>query len=287
MPDLSVVVISFNTKDITDKCLKNLALSNFKNKQVIVVDNASTDGSIEMIQKKYPEFTLIKSDLNLGFGKANNLGMGQAKGKYILLLNSDAFIQPDTLDKCIEFMENNPDSSVMGCKLTYQDGRLQPSAGALPNPINTFRWIWGLGSSVHPKSPDYFSTSHRVGWVTGAFVFLKKEVFGKTNGFDEKIFMYMEEIEWCKRIKMAGLNVYYTSDFSVVHLAGASSNFDLSPAYTKEMHGLVYYFEKHYHGIWKLMKLIIKGGNLARSIAFNVIGNHDRAKIYSNIAKSL
>ncbi len=287
MPEVTVVVVSFNTKEFTDKCLKHLALSNLKNIQVLVVDNASSDGSVEMIRKKYPEFSLIESNTNLGFGKANNLAMRKANGKYILLLNSDAFVQPDTLNKCVEIMKKIPECSVLGCRLTYQDGRLQPSAGTLPNPINTFFWIWGLGSTVHPKSPEYFSKSRRVGWVTGAFMFMRREVFEKTNGFDEQIFMYMEEIEWCKRINESGLNIYYSPQISVTHLAGASSNFDLSPAYTKEMQGLVYYFKKHYPNIGKIMKLLIIWGNMARAIAFRVIGQPNRAVIYAKIANSL
>jgi GT2 family glycosyltransferase len=295
MLKVSVIIVSFNTLDITEKCLRHLVDSNLKNKEIIVVDNASSDGSAQMITQKFPEVKLIKSDKNLGFTGGNNLGLKQASGEFILLLNTDAFVQPDTLDKCLEIFSKHPDYDVLGCKLTFADGTFQPSAGYLPNPLNTFLWVWGVDvlplfkqmiHSVHPQGSEFFK-AREVGWITGAFMFMKRVVYEKTSGLDEHFFMYMEEIEWCKRIYQAGYKIWYEPSIEIVHLMGASNNFDLSQAYFKEMQGLIYFFKKHYPELAGFMKLLIRGGNLARVIAFTIVGMPDRAETYKQILASL
>ncbi len=292
MDKISIIIVSYNTKDITERCLLEVQKSNIKNQiEVIVVDNNSTDGSVEMVKTKYPKVKLIASKTNTGFTGGNNLGMKQATGDYFLLLNSDAFLKEDTLSQCLTAIK---DADVIGCKLTFADGSLQPSAGYLPNPINTFLWVWGLDvfpvlrniiPSVHPQIPKFFASTHPVGWVTGAFMFMKREVYEKTQGFDENYFMYTEEIDWCKRMSREKLVIKYVADFSVVHLMGASSG-KMAP-YIKEMQGLIYYFKKHYPTIAPFMRLIIKTGNMARILAFEVVGNKTRADIYREIVKSI
>lgn len=291
MDKISIIIVSYNTKAITEKCLESVQNSNLKNQiEVIVVDNASTDGSVEMIKTEFPKVKLLANKENLGFAKGNNLGMQKATGEYILLLNSDAFLGKDTLSKCLDYMDQ---ADVIGCKLTYADGSLQPSAGYLPNPLNTFLWVWGIDtlpifknfiSSVHPQQPRWFIKNREVGWVTGAFMFMKRKVFEKTGGFDNQYFMYGEEIDWCKRIHIAHFKIMLIADFSVVHLVGASQQ-SRKNAYVREMQGMVYYFKKHYP--YLPMQLVIKFGNLARVFAFKVAGKSDRAAIYQEIFNSL
>jgi dTDP-4-dehydrorhamnose reductase len=200
----------------------------------------------------------------------------------------DAFLQKDTLTKCLNY-----DFDVFGCKLTFEDGSLQPSAGYLPNPINSFLWIWGIDTwpilknmlpMVHPKNSGFFAKSKPIGWVTGAFMFMKRSVFEKTGGFDEKYFMYGEEIEWCKRINDAGFKVGYIADFSIVHLQGASQP-NRDRAFVNELQGLIYYFKKHY-SFWP-MRFIIKWGSLARILAFKIAGKPDRAVVYKKIFSTI
>ncbi len=284
MDKVSIIIVSYNTKDITDRCLASIK----EDAEIIVVDNASTDSSAEMITQKYPKAKLIVCKTNLGFTGGNNLGMAKANGDYFLLLNSDAFLEKDTLGKCLEHIAK---FDVIGCKLTYDDGKLQPSAGYLPNPINTFLWVFGIDTlpivkklipSVHPKYPEFFSKNRQVGWVTGAFMFLRREVYTKTGGFDEKYFMYTEEVDWCKRIINHGFKVWYVSDFSVVHLQGASQQ-NMNKALVREMQGMVYYFEKYYPQ-WP-MRMIIKLGNFARVLAFKIMGQPKRAAVYKEIVR--
>ncbi len=284
MAQISIIIVNYNTKDLLDRCLASIQ----EPAEIIVVDNASSDTSSQMVAKKYPKVKLIASSTNLGFAAGNNLGMQQATGDYLLLLNSDAFLQKDTLTKCLNY-----DFDVFGCKLTFEDGSLQPSAGYLPNPINSFLWIWGIDTwpilknmlpMVHPKNSGFFAKSKPIGWVTGAFMFMKRSVFEKTGGFDEKYFMYGEEIEWCKRINDAGFKVGYIADFSIVHLQGASQP-NRDRAFVNELQGLIYYFKKHY-SFWP-MRFIIKWGSLARIIAFKIAGKPDRAVVYKQIFSTI
>ncbi len=284
--DLSVIILSYNTKDVTKRCLEKLQVAKkycekrLGNKiEVIVLDNASEDGSAQMIKENFPEMKLIASKENTGFSKGNNIAMKKAKNPYILLLNSDVYLQEDSLYKALAYLRVNKNCDCLGARLNYATGILQPSAGNLPNPLNIIFWIFGL-SGFHPKFRSFFSKAHRVGWVMGAFFMFKKEIFEKTHGFDENLFMHMEEIEWCKRISEAGFKVWYVPQVEVVHLHGASSNFDLSASFLNELKGIKYYLQKHYPDFYFPVKLFLILGLLLRIIAFSLLGKTKRAGVY-------
>ena len=170
---VSVIIISWNTREITDKCLTYIkrAVDFVKDKarvEVVVVEHASKDGSPEMIAKKHSWVKLIHAGKDLGYGKGNNLGFKHAdpKSKYLLLLNNDAYVRKSTISNALKYFEKNDDCDVLGCRLVYEDGRFQPSAGYLPTPLSVWAWIWGLdllplvGSwsrPVHPKNPNFFT----------------------------------------------------------------------------------------------------------------------------------
>lgn len=284
--DLSIIILSFNTKDITGRCLthlksaKDFCEKKLKNSiEIIVIDNGSEDGSSNMIKQDFPWVKLTSLKENTGFSKGNNLAMEKVKNPYILLLNSDVYVSEESLYKALAYFRVNLNADVLGARLTYSDGRLQPSAGELPNPLNIITWIFGL-SGFHPKNKSYFKKAHRVGWVMGAFFLLKKEVFNKTGGFDENIFMYLEEVEWCKRIEDKGFKVWYVPNVEAVHLHGASSNFDLTKGFLNELKGIKYYLKKHYASLYLLIKLALIKGLILRIIAFSLLGKTKRAKIY-------
>ena len=259
--DLSVIVLSYNTKEITDQCLIRLQLSviscqtKLKNKiEVIVVDNASSDGSVEMIRKNHPWVKLIESKKNTGFSRGNNIGIKLAKNDYILLLNSDALVEENTLVDALEYFKNHGDCDILGPKLVFGDGIFQPSAGNLPTPSNIIYWIMGLSlipgikqstEPFHPNYQEFFTKERRVGWISGAFFMAKKQVFDTVGGFDESIFMYLEEVELCRRIKKAGFKIWYVPSIIVTHLHGASSESNRASIFIHELKGLKYYFEKH------------------------------------------
>lgn len=294
--DLSVIILSYNTKDITGRCLEKVFLAKsycekrLKNKiQVIVVDNASNDGSAQLIKSDYRWVKLISQKENLGFSKGNNLAMKEVKNPFVLLLNSDCYVQEESFYKAIAYFRVNLNCDVLGVRLNYPDGRLQLSSGNLPNPLNLIFWIFALsllplsGSlvpSFHPKDKSFFSKAHQVGWVMGAFFMLKRKVYESTGGFDESFFMHMEEVEWCRRIWDKGYKIWYAPQIEVVHLHGASSNFDLSPSFLNELKGIKYYLKKHYSFSYFLVKLLILLGLILRVIAFSVLGKTKRARIY-------
>lgn len=286
--DLSIIILSYNTKDITARCIKHVysAISFCQKKlnnkvEVIVIDNASVDGSAHMIRQNFPGVKLIASKVNTGFSKGNNIGMREAKNPYILLLNSDVYVQDDSLYKALAYFRVNLNCDVLGPRLNYPSGRLQFSSGNLPNPINIIPWILGLKLlSFHTEKKTFFSKAHKTGWVMGAFFMLKKKIFDKTGGFDENLFMHMEEIEWCKRIKDLGFKIWYVPQVAVVHLHGASTNFDLRASFTNELSGIKYYLKKHFNSFYIPIKLFLLTGLLLRSFTFFVLRKKDRAEIY-------
>lgn len=300
--NLSVIVLSFNTKDITYECLTRLKTAvnslekNGKKAEVIVVDNASEDGSAEMLSQKHKWVNLIISKTNTGFSGGNNLAMKKVQGDYILLLNSDAFVESDTLVKALKFMDENADVDLIGVRLNFKDGRLQPCAGYLPTPLNTITWITGLAlipgmenlvTPYHPKDKSFFETTKQVEWVMGAFMMLKREVYQKTGGFDETIFMYGEEIEWCKRIKNNDFKTFFVSDIKVTHLDKASSNFLLEKPLLNELKGIKRYFISHYTQEWNIVRSVILISLILRIIVFKILGNEPRVKAYSEGLKIL
>lgn len=282
--DLSIIILSYNTKDITDECLSRLRMSEVRCRkrrniqvEVIVVDNASSDDSVEMIKNKHPWVKLIESKKNTGYSKGNNIGFKKSKYPLVLFLNSDVYVEDDTLEKTLEYFEG--DVEVLGPKMVFADGKFQPSAGELPGPINTIFWIFGL-SGFHPKDKSYFEKARQVGWVSGAFLLMRRNVLMKVGGFDENIFMYLEEVEFCKRIGMAGFKVWFIPSITVTHLHGASLKFDLSPALLRELKGLKYYFQKYYKEIYPVVRLFLILGLIMRIVAFSLLGKTKRARAY-------
>ena len=292
--DLSVIILSYNTKDITKKCLNLLQASikycgkKLNNKiEVIVVDNASADGSPDMI-REFKWVKLIALSENTGFSKGNNIGIGKSKSPLILLLNSDAYVEENTLYKALAYFRVNLNCDALGCKLKYNTGKFQPSAGNLPGFINILLWISGLAklplfskiAPFHPTYQAYFKKAHQVGWVMGAFLMLKRKVLEGAGGFDENIFMHMEEIELSKRIQDKGFKVWFVPTFEVVHLHGASSRFETGVALYNELKGVKYYFKKHYKNWYWYIKLALIKGLILRTIIFSVLRKPVRAKIY-------
>lgn len=300
--EMSVIILSYNTQNITLQCLDSLYKSiNNLNKSVetIVVENGN-DGTANVIRKKYPWVKLIEPGENTGYVRGNNLALKcvDPKAKYILFLNSDVIVKGETLAKSIKFMEANSDCDALGCRLVYGDGTFQPSGGFLPTPLSVFTWIMGIDlipfaakifKPFHLKNSKNFYT-RELDWVMGAYLFMKHEVVKKTKGLDENLFMYMDEVEWCKRIKDAGFKIYYSSDFSVTHLDKSSSKSDpqkLAKIAKDEILGVIYFLKKFYKRKYNLVLSFIKFGLYLRIFAFFIIQNKTRQKTYQEVLKSL
>ncbi len=229
---LSIIIVSYNTREILKECLRRVAAySQGIDLETIVVDNASTDDSPDMIRSEFSDVVLIESKKNLGFAGGNNLGIRMATGRYVLLLNSDAYLLPGTLQSTVSFMENTSDCGVLGVKLIGEDGGMQPCARSLPDPWLKFLVISGIAARF-PESkwfggPDHSWWSHDspkdVGWVPGAYFLIRREVVDTIGVLDERYFLYFEETDYCLQAVRAGWRVMILPDVSVIHLGGESS----------------------------------------------------------------
>jgi len=230
---LSIIIVSFNTKDTTRDCLDCVhRFSRDISNEVFVVDNASTDGSQDMVKHEFPWVRLICLDTNIGFAAGNNVGIRQASGEYILLLNTDAFIARGVLEKTIGFMDQYPSIGILGCKLTNPDGTMQPSARMLPSPLNKALVMTGL-SSRWPHSRffgrvDYTWWDHSypkgIGWVVGAYFLIRSSMIDDIGYLDERYFLYSEEIDYCKSARKARWDVVFYPHARVIHLGGQSAS---------------------------------------------------------------
>ncbi len=231
-PDVSVVIVSFNTRELTRECIEAFEREAAGvNYEIIVVDNDSKDDSAAMIESEFPHVHLIKSDVNLGFAGGNNRGFAVAKGRYILLLNTDAFLKPNALQTALIKMDADEEIGLGGARLIGRDDSPQPSARMFPSPVNDFLILSGL-SDRFPKSkffgrPDRTwadeNESAEVDWVPGAFALIRRDALEKIGYFDEDFFLYYEEVDLCRRLKNAGYKVLYWADVCCIHIGGESS----------------------------------------------------------------
>jgi N-acetylglucosaminyl-diphospho-decaprenol L-rhamnosyltransferase len=228
-PEVSVVVVNYNTGYLLDRMFAALEAAKASLRiQTIVVDNASTDNSVETLESRYPSVTLLKNPTNVGFGRANNQALPYIRGRYTLLLNTDAFVAPDTLEKTVAFMRDHPRCGVLGVKLVGGDGTLQPCCRYFPTPWNVFVQRSGL-SRLFPnhRLVDDMSWDHasvrQCDWVPGCYYLARTEVIRQVGLFDPRYFLYYEEVDHCRAVKKAGWEVIYYPYTEVVHVGGESA----------------------------------------------------------------
>ncbi len=232
MMDLSVFIVTYNSSPLLRSCLDSLRAQTLAgNFEVIVVDNASRDDTIAIIRAEYPEVNLMASETNLGFGNANNKALTLAQGRYVVLLNPDAQLLPDTLARALQHMEDNADAGMGGGLLQDTQGAWQPSARLFPSLLNDSLTLSGLANR-YPAS-RFFGRFDRswadpltmtpVDWVPGAFAILRRSLVEQIGLFDPRFFLYYEEVDLCRRIYQAGFKVYYWPDLVITHVGGASS----------------------------------------------------------------
>jgi GT2 family glycosyltransferase len=279
---LSVIVISFNTRDLLRECLQSLlaecaAVEGSLPAEVLVVDNASSDGSAEMVEREFLNIPgratpvrLLRSKENLGFGRANNLAIEQARGAYIVLLNSDAFFQPGALERSWELMEQNPEVGIGGARQVGPDGSPQPSARMFHSLWRDATVYFGLASRF-PRSRIFASLDRTwadleqpadVDWVPGAFMIFRRALLEKVGVFDPRFFLYYEETDLCRRFKAHGFPVRYWPSIVVTHLGGQSGRSLNAMSKGKQrvelwrMRSMLLYYHKHHGGkAWLAMHL--------------------------------
>lgn len=228
----SIIITSYNTKALLRQCLTSLKHSQDKlKKEIIVVDNASADNSPAMVQTHFKEVKLVSISRNLGYGKANNVGLQQATGEYILFLNSDTFVPEDTLEYMVTFMDAHPDVGVSTCKLKLPEGGLDPACHrGFPTPWASFTFFVGLERLFpHTKLFGQYHQGwknlryvHEIDTPAGAFYLTRKKVLEEVGLFDERFFIYAEDIDLSLRIKNKGWKIVFVPGVSVTHLKKSS-----------------------------------------------------------------
>lgn len=266
---ISIIVVTYNTCEITLECLRvaKAALQGLTF-EIIVVDNASNDGSVEAIRTSHPEVRIISNQKNFGFGSANNQGMRIATGDLFLLLNSDAFPRPDAVTALCDFLAKNPKAGVVGPRLLNSDGTLQVSCYPFPSP--SYAWMENLGLSKGYSCWPH-NTLRRVDFVSGACMLVRRRIFEQIGGFDESFFMYAEEADWQRRICNANWEIFFLPDACVTHLGGASGNPGTGD-FNGHMFASLDIYQKKHHGTLGLLSLrcAIVTGCLFRSVVWAV-----------------
>jgi len=226
---LSIIVVNYNGKDILCNCVesiyKNSPTINF---EIILVDNASSDGSVEMVKKEFPEVRVLVNQENKGFSFANNRGIEMAKGDYMLLLNNDTLILPGQLDIMLNFMQEHQDVGAVGPKLLNPDGSFQLSFWPFPNLFTEFnRRIINLFAFANYRFfkdllEKFYIKEKEVDWVSGACLMVRRKTIEDVGILDENFFMYFEDVDWCYRIRRKGWKIYFLPTARIVHLLGKS-----------------------------------------------------------------
>lgn len=265
MVKLSIITLNFRTPDVTNECIDafwHMYKSEFEDGifEYIVVDNHSEDDSAKIIkkhvkEKQYKGVSFFESPVNGGFGAGNNFGEMYAKGEVVLFLNSDTKVHDKKILEMLSFLKDYPKVGIIGGQLTGKDGLPQVSAWKFYSLINVFFLLLGLERLGIISSK--FNKVTKVDWVTGGCLMIKKEVFEKIGRFDEKIFMYTEDMEICYRAKQAGFTTYFYPFISITHLSQRSSN--RAFAIVNIYKGILYFYRKHKpHWQYFVVKLLLK-----------------------------
>jgi GT2 family glycosyltransferase len=252
---LSVIILNYNVRFFLELCVLSVenALKNIDS-EIIVIDNNSSDESCEMIKTRFPNVKLIQNNENLGFPKGNNIGVAQAKGDYICILNPDTVVAEDTFEKVLAFAKKTKDIGIIGVKLIDGTGNFLPeSKRGIPTPWVAFTKITGLykvfsKSNLFNKYYAQHLTSNQTGKVdilVGAFMFLKKELYQEVGGFDEDCFMYSDDIDLSYMVLQKGKSNYYFHETTVIHYKGESTS--KNAVYMKRFQeAMAFFYKKHF-----------------------------------------
>jgi len=270
-PEVSVIIVSYNTRELLRECIESILCEQGDGLavEVIVVDNASADGSAAMVAERFPQVRLIANPDNRGFGAACNQGLEVARGRYALILNADIRAQPGALQRLVAFMDAHPDAAVCGGQLRYPDGRIQPSCAR----DLTLWWVFceqSMLAKLFPRTRLFggywrthwdFSATIETEQVMGACMMLRRPF----PRFDEDYFLYCEDTDLCYRVRQAGGRIYYVHDAVFVHHLGASGEPQRAQMVIYYNRGKERYFRK-FHGAWqaRVCRWLNKGGALLR-----------------------
>jgi GT2 family glycosyltransferase len=300
-PDISISIVSYNTRDLLRACLLSLeARRDEVELEIIVIDNDSTDGSAEMVKAEFPKVLLIEAGENLGYGRANNLGLKDANGRHFFVLNSDTEVQPRALRALVDFLDERPKAGAVTAQLILPDGSIQPSCATDPNLMKVF-WEQTYLDRLFPnnKITGGYTMTHwnyddvrEVEQVAGAAVVIRREAWEQIGGFDPAFFMYFEDTDLCIRLRKAGWSIWFLPDARVHHKVGASSDKDwqLRARMVSSLNWSRYYYfskrESTFRG--NMLKALVVMGAFLRLSVWSVIAiikpsKRDQVKLFRQV----
>ncbi|HEV3041609.1 MAG TPA: glycosyltransferase family 2 protein [Candidatus Angelobacter sp.] len=266
---LSIIIVNYNTCGMLRDCLASLRATEGSRCELIVVDNASIDGSAEMVEREFPEVVLVRNRQNAGFAKANNQGMKLAKRKYLLLLNSDTVVRAGALEAMADYIDSHAEAGAVTCKLLNVDGTIQASISNRPGPVLLFfrllgvsrlisgdqlrRWLLRTCGFVLGKTIRSYLTPYSVHTgpmetenISGACMMLRREAMEQVGLLDETFFMYFEDMDYCVRLQNAGWKMYYLPQGEIIHLGGGSSGGRMRNYSVHSYRALFHFYRKHF-----------------------------------------
>jgi GT2 family glycosyltransferase len=252
--DVSIVIVNFNTCRILDECIVSIKKETTVDNEIIVVDNASVDGSCQMLCEKHPDVKLIENQENVGFAKANNQGFAIASGKYFFMLNSDTVVLDGAVGKLAAFMDEHPDVGICGPRNEGTDGELQYSCDHFPSFWNNL-WSYTNFTNRFPEIALFrrglmrywdYSGQRDVEKIMGCSLMIRKDLYRQLGGLDNSYFMYFEETDLCFQARKAGLRTVYFPDARIIHYGGASAKSQKSEQVVNTTVASYYYKSKYY-----------------------------------------
>jgi GT2 family glycosyltransferase len=290
--DVSIIIVNWNTRDLLRGCLHSIYQQTRESTfEIFVVDNASHDGSAEMVRSEFPTVRIIANTRNYGFAAANNLGIRQALGRYILLLNPDTIILDGAIDHCVRYADAHVDVGVVGCQVLEDGNRIQRTGFSFPSPANLFLTLSGL-SRAFPRSRLFGRPE--LGWwkrdseqdldvISGMFMLVRRKAFEKVGLLDEAFFVYSEEADWCYRFSRAGWRRVFTPSARIIHLDGGSkstSQVSIKMFVQMQKSSMIYFRKNLGFTASLLAKIIYIVSNTVRLVAWFLISLISRDRSY-------
>lgn len=289
--ELSVVIVNWNTRQMTCDCIRSvLAHADGLAVEVVLVDNGSDDGTVDAVRREFPGVVVVANSENLGFAAANNAGCAVARGRFLLLLNSDTLIRDRALQFARDTLSADDSIGCLGVRLLNRDGSLQPSILRYPslrrNAMNRLlRLVPGKGAWKHrygsPAVDLDHDRAHEVEYVRGAFMAIPRDVFAAVGGFDTRFFMYGEEADLCLRIRGLGRRVVYRPDAEIVHFGGGSSAAISDLSFERRIRSQLLFVAKHSHPLSTSIYLL---GMAMAQVVRLLGGGHSRSRARAQLA---
>ncbi len=269
-PLLSIIILNWNTADLLENCLASIQNNVTLDAELIVVDNHSDDDSVQRVAARFPQVRLIVQSENMGFARGNNVGLAEANGRFLLLLNPDTEVCPGALESLVGFLETHPQAGIVGPTLWNPDGSLQPSTAPLPS-----LWVEFLRQTMlyrlfptRAQQVAYRNELRQAAAITGAALCIRRECYEQIGPLDPHIFMFYEDTDWCKRAGDTGWQIWFVPCAGIMHIkAAASSRLARTRTLLASQRSVIYYFHKH-HGrrAVRILRLITFCGAVTRSI---------------------